>query len=124
MLKKIFTITDRWNLERCYPIMKELRPHLSIEIFFSIYEAIYLILDVITSRTLLFSPNKCILSTINNFIKLKTFLYFHLLERISQCSGYAIIKLLFSRSFTSDNVYPVKIETKEFNTINSELCCL
>lgn len=38
MLKKIFTITDRWNLERCYPIMKELRPHLSIEIFFSIYE--------------------------------------------------------------------------------------
>jgi GNAT superfamily N-acetyltransferase len=38
MAKRIFTVTDKNDLERCYPVMKELRPHLSYEDYISIYE--------------------------------------------------------------------------------------
>jgi len=35
---KLFTVTHKQDLERCFPIMKELRPHLTFETFMSIYE--------------------------------------------------------------------------------------
>lgn len=38
MEKRIFTVKDKKDLERCYPIMKELRPHLSYDAYLSIYE--------------------------------------------------------------------------------------
>lgn len=38
MQKRIFTVTNKNDLERCYPVMKELRPHLSFEDYISIYE--------------------------------------------------------------------------------------
>lgn len=38
MEKQIFVIQTKADLERCYPIMKELRPHLSFEDYISIYE--------------------------------------------------------------------------------------
>lgn len=38
MEKRIFTAKNKYELERCYPVMKELRPHLSFEDYFSIYE--------------------------------------------------------------------------------------
>jgi GNAT superfamily N-acetyltransferase len=37
MNKRIFTVATANDLERCYPIMKELRPHLSFEDYVSIY---------------------------------------------------------------------------------------
>lgn len=37
MEKKIFTVQNAGDLERCYPVMKELRPHLSFEDYISIY---------------------------------------------------------------------------------------
>lgn len=37
MTKRIFTAASAPDLERCFPIMKELRPHLSYEDFLSIY---------------------------------------------------------------------------------------
>lgn len=36
-MKKIFTANSPSDLERCYPVIKELRPHLSFEEFLSIY---------------------------------------------------------------------------------------
>lgn len=33
----IFTVKNQNDLERCYPVMKELRPHLSFEDFIAIY---------------------------------------------------------------------------------------
>ncbi len=38
MEKLIFTAKSKTDLERCYPVMKELRPHLSYEDYISIYE--------------------------------------------------------------------------------------
>lgn len=38
MSKKIFTVNSKEELERCYPVMKELRPHLSYEEYLKIYE--------------------------------------------------------------------------------------
>jgi GNAT superfamily N-acetyltransferase len=38
MQKRIFTVTNKKDLERCYPIIKELRPHLSFEDYISIYK--------------------------------------------------------------------------------------
>lgn len=38
MEKRIFTATTKTDLERCYPIIKELRPHLSYEDYLSVYE--------------------------------------------------------------------------------------
>lgn len=38
MEKRIFVIKDKNDLDRCFPIMKELRPHLTIESFFAIYD--------------------------------------------------------------------------------------
>jgi ribosomal protein S18 acetylase RimI-like enzyme len=38
MDRRIFTAQSKADLERCFPVMKELRPHLSIEEFFSIYD--------------------------------------------------------------------------------------
>lgn len=38
MKKRLFVIKSRTDLERCYPIMKELRPHLSFEDYISVYE--------------------------------------------------------------------------------------
>lgn len=38
MGKRIFTVKKKVDLERCYPVMKELRPHLSFEDYISIYE--------------------------------------------------------------------------------------
>jgi GNAT superfamily N-acetyltransferase len=38
MQKRIFTVSSKAELERCYPVMKELRPHLSYEDYLSIYE--------------------------------------------------------------------------------------
>lgn len=35
--KRIFTVNSKNDLERCYPIMKELRPHLSFEDYISTY---------------------------------------------------------------------------------------
>ncbi len=37
MEKIVFTVKDKSDLERCYPVMKELRPHLSFENYISIY---------------------------------------------------------------------------------------
>ncbi len=37
-LKRVFTVSNRNDLERCYPVMKELRPHLSFEDYISIYD--------------------------------------------------------------------------------------
>ena len=37
MSKRILEIKNRRDLERCYPVMKELRTHLSLEEFVSIY---------------------------------------------------------------------------------------
>jgi GNAT superfamily N-acetyltransferase len=37
MEKRIFVVRAERDLERCYPVMKELRPHLSYENFLSIY---------------------------------------------------------------------------------------
>ncbi len=37
MEKRIFTVKNKNDLERCYPVMKELRPHLSFEDYVSIY---------------------------------------------------------------------------------------
>lgn len=38
MEKRIFTVTNSSDLERCYPVIKELRPHLSFDEYLSIYE--------------------------------------------------------------------------------------
>lgn len=38
MSKKIFTVSSKEDLERCYPVIKELRPHLSYEEYLNIYE--------------------------------------------------------------------------------------
>lgn len=38
MQKRIFTVKDRNDLERCFPVMKELRPHLSFEEYIAIYD--------------------------------------------------------------------------------------
>jgi GNAT superfamily N-acetyltransferase len=38
MNKRIFTAKNNSDLERCFPVMKELRPHLSFEEYMSIYE--------------------------------------------------------------------------------------
>lgn len=37
-MKKIFVAQTLADLERCFPVMKELRPHLSFEQYISIYE--------------------------------------------------------------------------------------
>lgn len=37
MEKRIFTVKNKNELERCYPVMKELRPNLSFEDYISIY---------------------------------------------------------------------------------------
>lgn len=37
MEKRIFTVKDKNDLERCYPVMKELRQHLTFEDYISIY---------------------------------------------------------------------------------------
>jgi GNAT superfamily N-acetyltransferase len=37
MNKRIFTVTTTNDLERCYPIVKELRPYLSFDDYISIY---------------------------------------------------------------------------------------
>jgi ribosomal protein S18 acetylase RimI-like enzyme len=37
MQKRIFVVANKNELERCYPVMKELRPHLSFEEYVSIY---------------------------------------------------------------------------------------
>lgn len=36
--QRIFTVKDRNDLERCFPVMKELRPHLSYEEYIAIYD--------------------------------------------------------------------------------------
>lgn len=38
MEQRIFTVKNKTDLERCYPVMKELRPHLCFEDYVSIYE--------------------------------------------------------------------------------------
>lgn len=38
MEKHIFSVKSKEDLKRCYPVMKELRPHLSFEDYISIYE--------------------------------------------------------------------------------------
>lgn len=38
MKKQLFIITSTQDLKRCYPVMKELRTHLSFEDFISIYK--------------------------------------------------------------------------------------
>ncbi len=38
MEKRIFTVNGKNDLERCYPVMKELRPQLTFEDYLSIYE--------------------------------------------------------------------------------------
>lgn len=38
MEKKLFIVNNKTDLERCYPVMKELRPHLTPQDFFSIYD--------------------------------------------------------------------------------------
>lgn len=38
MEKRIFVVTSKEDLKRCYPVMKELRPHLSFDDYISIYE--------------------------------------------------------------------------------------
>lgn len=38
MEKQIFIVQTKAELERCYPVTKELRPHLSFEEYVSIYE--------------------------------------------------------------------------------------
>lgn len=38
MERRIFTVQTKADLEKCYPVMKELRPHLSFEDYISIYE--------------------------------------------------------------------------------------
>lgn len=37
MEKRIFIVKSKNDLERCYPVMKELRPHLSFDDYISIY---------------------------------------------------------------------------------------
>ncbi len=37
MKNRFFTVKNRNDLERCYPVIKELRPHLSFEDYISIY---------------------------------------------------------------------------------------
>lgn len=37
MEKRIFTVKNKNELERCYPVMKELRPQLSFDDYISIY---------------------------------------------------------------------------------------
>lgn len=36
-MKRVFVVQDRVALERCYPVMKELRPHLTFEDYLSVY---------------------------------------------------------------------------------------
>lgn len=38
MSKRIFVVKSGEDLKRCYPVMKELRPHLSFEDYISIYD--------------------------------------------------------------------------------------
>lgn len=38
MKKRIFTVSNKIDQERCYPLMKELRPHLTYEDYFLIYD--------------------------------------------------------------------------------------
>lgn len=38
MEKRIFVIKNKSDLDRCFPIMQELRPHLTLESFFTIYD--------------------------------------------------------------------------------------
>lgn len=38
MSQRIFTAKSKEELEKCYPVMKELRPHLSLEDYMAIYE--------------------------------------------------------------------------------------
>lgn len=38
MERKLFIAKTKSDLEKCYPIIKELRPHLSLEEYYSIYE--------------------------------------------------------------------------------------
>ncbi len=38
MKKRIFVVKSKADLERCYPVMKELRTHLSFEDYISIYD--------------------------------------------------------------------------------------
>lgn len=38
MERRIFTVDNKIDLERCYPVMKELRPHLRFEDYISIYK--------------------------------------------------------------------------------------
>lgn len=38
MEKRIFTVKNENDLERCYPIIKELRPHLNFENYIYIYK--------------------------------------------------------------------------------------
>lgn len=38
MSRKLFVAKDRSALERCFPVMKELRPHLTFDDYISIYE--------------------------------------------------------------------------------------
>lgn len=37
-MRNTFVAKNKADLERCFPVMKELRPHLSLEDYFSIYE--------------------------------------------------------------------------------------
>lgn len=38
MKKRVFTVSDKADLERCYPVIKELRPQLTYEEYLSIYD--------------------------------------------------------------------------------------
>lgn len=38
MEKRLFVVQTKADLEKCYPVLKELRPHLSFEDYISIYE--------------------------------------------------------------------------------------
>ncbi len=38
MQNRLFVVKTKPDLERCYPVMKELRPHLSFEDYISIYD--------------------------------------------------------------------------------------
>lgn len=38
MTKRIFTVTSKEDLDRCYEVVKELRPHLSHEEYLTIYK--------------------------------------------------------------------------------------
>ncbi len=39
MSRHIFEVKDHTQLEKCFPVLKELRPHLTIENYFTIYES-------------------------------------------------------------------------------------